>query len=145
MGSLGTETTVLATMAGSCLAGGANSCTRKSERKLDSLLLERYTKVGDQVTSTGILVGLRLCVLPSEILARWISDGGLRVVLRVESRWVEIKAERAKEGLVRGFLSALERSVFCASRDKTCRYCPQGEKLHFRKTWRPNRVVSTSP
>ncbi len=112
---------VLAAMEGSCLAGDANNCTRKRERKLNSLLLERYTDVGDQVTSTGILAGLRLCVLPSEILARWISDGGLRVVLRVESRWVERKAESSKEDSTCLFLPALERSVSCASRDRICR------------------------
>ena len=106
-GSLGTETVGLVLTSVSCLAGFPNKFKRKRERKLLSLLLERYTNLGDQVTSMGILVGFRLWVLPNEIFARWISDGGLRVVLRVESRWVESKAERDKEGLACFFLSAL--------------------------------------
>ena len=70
IGSLGTETAGLASISVSRWAGFTNKFNRKRERKQMSLLLDRYTNLGDQVTSIGILVGLRLCVLPNETLAR---------------------------------------------------------------------------
>lgn len=62
--------------------------------------------------------------------------GGLRVVFRVERRWVEMKAERAKRGLVPALMSDLDCFICCASREAMCRYLEQGEKWSFMKTWR---------
>ena len=62
--------------------------------------------------------------------------GGLRVVFRVERRWVEMNADSARRGLVPAFISERDCLICCASRDAMCRYLEQGENWHFMKTWR---------
>ena len=62
------------------------------------------------------------------------------MVLRVERRWVERKAQSVKEDLACFFLPAPAGNVSCASKDTICRYWPQDEKLHFIKTWRATLV-----
>lgn len=69
------------------------------------------------MTSTGILDGQREWVLSRETLARWINVGGLRAVLRDDKRWVEMKAESRRGGLLSAFLWAFVEGCCWASRD----------------------------
>lgn len=79
-------------------------------------------------------------MLPRLIFARWIRVGGLREVLRMERRCVEMKAESWRGGLLFDFRSAFVGGCCCASRDTMCRYLPHGEKEHFIEIWRAGIV-----
>ena len=74
-----------------------------------------------------------LC-LPKEIFTRWISNGGLLVVLRFERRWVDMNADRNVEGVVPFLSSFFVTGCTCDSRDTICRYFPHGEKWHLTKS-----------
>ena len=69
--------------------------------------------------------------LPKEIFTRWISNGGVRVVLRFERRWVDMNAERSVEGVVPFLSSFFIMGWTRDSRDAICRYFPHGEKWHL--------------
>ena len=82
---LGSRTDSLGTHTRSLFSpfGGANSSIRNRDNLLDGLLLEIKACSGDQLTCTGVFV--ELC-LPKESFMRWMSNGGLLVVLRLERR-----------------------------------------------------------
>ena len=73
--------------------------------------------------------------LPREIFTRWISWGGVRVVLWVESRCVDMNAERSVVGVVPFLRSFFGMGWDWDSREKMCRYFPQGEKWHLTNSW----------
>ena len=108
--------------------GTANSSTRNRDNLLDSLLLEIKACSADQVIWMGI--SIELC-LPKEIFTRWISNGGLLVVLRIERRWVDMNADCNCEGVVPLLSSFLVIGSICDSKDAICRYFPHGEKWHW--------------
>ena len=73
--------------------------------------------------------------LPREIFMRWISEGGVRVVLWVERRWVDRNAERVVVGVVPFLRSFFVMGWGWDSRDKMWRYFPQGEKWGLTDSW----------
>ncbi len=68
-----------------------------------------------------------LC-LSKENFTRWMSNGGILVVLRFERRWVDMNADKSVEGVVPFLSSFFVTGSSCDSRDAMCRYFPHGEK-----------------